>query len=68
MELLHDTCQSCRRPIERLDAPGGSWFHSSPNDSDACLSIGLPSPGPAECETCGMTAHPGADCPMVAGQ
>lgn len=70
MELLYGTCRICTERIERVDAPGSSWFHASPADSDACPSAGYPVPAqaPAECPDCGMTAHPGADCPMVAGQ
>lgn len=71
MELDRGTCRFCHNPIERMDDDKyGNWFHVSSADSDACLSIGFPEPeqAPATCETCGMTAHPGADCPQVAGQ
>lgn len=70
MELLYGTCRVCTERIERVDAAGSSWFHASPAAGDACPSAGYPVPiAPAdECPDCGMTAHPGAGCPMVAGR
>jgi hypothetical protein len=73
MELDHGTCRVCFYAIQRLQRPAGaSWFHSSPADGTACTSSGPPVPleydGRGICGACSMTAHPGADCPQVAGQ
>lgn len=70
MELDTAICRDCSLPIERIDTIGASWYHANPDDSDRCPGLGnvTPEPGTAKCGTCLMTAHPGADCPMVAGQ
>jgi hypothetical protein len=72
MELDWGTCQVCRYPIQRLQHAGASWYHIIPADSTACPAqaalVPLENDGQGVCGVCDMTAHPGADCPMVAGQ